>query len=50
MTMKDFIEQEKRRLQESLHWFNSRGSRMTVRESGDLFLDTLVDSFTVTRN
>ena len=49
MTMKDFIEQEKRRLQESLHWFNSRGSRMTVRESGDLFLDTLVDSFTVTR-
>jgi len=26
--MKDFIEQEKRRLQESLHWFNSRGSRM----------------------
>ena len=31
MTMKDFIEQEKRRLQESLHWFNSRGSRMTVR-------------------
>lgn len=49
MTMKDFIEQEKRRLQEALHWFNNRGSRMTVRESGDLFLDTLVDSFTVTR-
>ena len=49
MTMKDFIEQEKRRLQEALHWFNNRGSRMTVRESGDLFLDVLVDSFTVTR-
>ena len=49
MTMKNFIEQEKQRLQEALHWFNNRGSRMTVRESGDLFLDTLVDSFTVTR-
>lgn len=49
MTIKDFIEQEKRRLQEALHWFNNRGSRMTVRESGDLFLDALVDSFTVTR-
>ena len=49
MTMKDFIEQEKRRLQEALHWFNNRGSRMTVRENGVLFLDILVDSFTVTR-
>ena len=49
MTMKNFIEQEKRRLQDALHWFNSRGSRMTVSESEGVFLDTLVDSFTVTR-
>ena len=50
MTMKDFIEQEKQRLQVALLWFNSRGSRMTVSERGSgVFLDTLVDSFTVTR-
>ena len=48
--MKEFIDQERRRLQTAFLWFNQRGGRMTVRERGSgFFVDTIVDSFTVTR-
>ncbi len=48
--MKEFIEQERQRLQGLLRLFNERGSRMEVYgEDGKRILGDLVDSFTVTR-
>lgn len=48
--MKEFIEQERQRLQGLLRLFNERGSRMGVYgEDGKRILGDLVDSFTVTR-
>ena len=48
--MKEFIEQEKQRLEGLLRLFNERGSRMEVYgEDGKRILGDLVDSFTVTR-
>jgi len=48
--VKEFIEQERQRLQGLLRLFNERGSRMEVYgEDGKRILGDLVDSFTVTR-
>lgn len=48
--MKEFIEQEKMRIQRLLRLFNERGSRMVVfGEAGKRLFGELVDSFAVTR-
>jgi hypothetical protein len=48
--MREFIEQEKKRLQNLLRLFNEHGSRVEIYgEDGVRFLGDLVDSYTVTR-
>ncbi len=48
--MREFIEQEKARLQAELRLFNERGSRMELYgEDGKCIFEELVDSFIVTR-
>lgn len=43
--MKEFIENEKRRIEENLRWFNELGCRLYI----DDFIDTVPASLTVTR-